>query len=73
MTAPLSSFHGFALFNTPDFYISMQRQAINWPKYDKTGYSYKANTGWWLYAPMVAVPASGAALALATRTMMVPS
>lgn len=43
--------HGLGLAGVPDFDISMQRSQIAWPKYDKTGFSPTANTGWWMSMP----------------------
>lgn len=43
--------HGFALVNTQDFFISVQREKISYPTYDKTGYAVAANAGWWMNVP----------------------
>lgn len=47
--------HGFALDNTQDFGLSFERQPISYPKYDKSGYSHVANTGWWMNIPNISV------------------
>lgn len=47
----LNFLHGFELANTGDFFISMQRQQVKYPKYDKSGYAVTANTGWWMNIP----------------------
>lgn len=49
----LDYLHGFALNNTNDFFLSMQRQQICYPRYNKTGYAVTANTGWWMNVPSV--------------------
>lgn len=46
--------HGFAFQDTGDFSISLQREALAWPGYDKTSYSQPANAGWWMNVPYVA-------------------
>jgi hypothetical protein len=51
ITENLRFLHGFALVNTSDFGISVQREKISYPTYDKTGYSYAANAGWWMNVP----------------------
>ena len=43
--------HGLGFAGVPDFDISMQRSQIAWPKYDKSGFSSTANTGWWMNMP----------------------
>lgn len=43
--------HGFTMDNTNDFFISMQRQQVRYPVYNKTGYAAQANTGWWMNVP----------------------
>lgn len=53
MTENLRFIHGFTVNNTSDFFLSFQRQAVNWPKYDKTGYAATANAGWWMNIPEV--------------------
>ena len=45
--------HGFALNNTSDFSLSVQREKISYPGYDGTTYSYPANVGWWMNVPNV--------------------
>ena len=49
----LDYLHGFALNNTNDFFLSMQRERIRYPRYDKSGYAVQANTGWWMNVPSV--------------------
>lgn len=51
----LKTLHGFALNDTGDFFLSFQREEIAFPTYDKTGYSYPANAGWWMNVPEVTV------------------
>ncbi|WP_062816061.1 hypothetical protein [Alcanivorax sp. NBRC 102024] len=46
--------HGFAFQNTANFGISLQREQIAWPTYDKSDYAEPANAGWWLNVPYVA-------------------
>lgn len=47
--------HGFALDDTDDFYLAFQREMVAYPTYDKSGYAYPANAGWWMNVPYVAV------------------
>lgn len=51
LSEPLSYIHGASLVDTPDFFLSFQRQQIAYPSYDKTTFEPTANTGWWLSAP----------------------
>lgn len=51
----LDYIHAMELINTPDFFLSFQRQQIAYPKYDKTGYAVTANTGWWMNVPAVSI------------------
>jgi hypothetical protein len=46
--------HGFSFQDTSDFGISLQREKIAWPGYDKQSYSEPANAGWWMNVPYVA-------------------
>ena len=55
ITENLRFVHGFALVNTQDFYISVQREKISYPTYDKTGYAQPANAGWWMNVPSMKV------------------
>lgn len=58
--------HGFGLNNLQNFFLSFQRQAVDWPNYDFTAtgsstdaagtswpnaYAHTANTGWWMNFP----------------------
>lgn len=43
--------HGMVMNNTPDFFLSFQRQKVSYPNYAKTGYSPQANLGWWMNVP----------------------
>lgn len=52
---PLKFIHGFALQNTSDFSLSLQRERVAWPTYQKDGYANTANTGWWMNVPDVKV------------------
>ncbi len=45
--------HGMVMENTPDFFLSFQRQKVSYPNYAKTGYSPEANAGWWMNVPML--------------------
>lgn len=49
----LDYLHGFALNNTQDFFMSMQREQIRYPTFNKAGYAVTANTGWWMNVPSV--------------------
>ncbi|MDF1780442.1 MAG: hypothetical protein P1U67_04020 [Alcanivoracaceae bacterium] len=51
----LKTLHGFSLDGTSDFFLSFQRQEIAYPTYDKSGYAYPANAGWWMNVPDVTV------------------
>ena len=43
--------HGIAIVDTPDFFISFQREPIAFPTFDKTGSSVATNVGWWMNVP----------------------
>ncbi|MCB1837138.1 MAG: hypothetical protein KDH99_05905 [Alcanivoracaceae bacterium] len=47
--------HGFALDDTSDFFLSFQREKVAYPTYQKDGYAYPANAGWWMNVPYVGV------------------
>lgn len=47
--------HGFALDDTSDFFLSFQREKVAYPTYDKNGFAYPANAGWWMNVPYVGV------------------
>lgn len=53
LTENLRFIHGFTLENTADFGLSFQRQKVAYPTYDKTGYGFAANAGWWMNVPDV--------------------
>lgn len=53
MVEKLSFVHGFELQNTGDFFLSLQRERVSYPTYDKSGYAVTANTGWWMNVPDV--------------------
>lgn len=43
--------HGIAIVDTPDFFISFQREPIAFPTFDKQGSSVATNVGWWMNVP----------------------
>lgn len=47
--------HGFALDDTSDFFLSFQREKVAYPTYQKDGFAYPANAGWWMNVPYVGV------------------
>lgn len=47
--------HGFALDDTSDFFLSFQRERVAYPTYQKDGFAYPANAGWWMNVPYVGV------------------
>lgn len=59
ITENLRFLHGFALVNTGDFAISVQREKVAYPTYTTNSstapasqqYSYPANAGWWMNVP----------------------
>lgn len=53
MKARLIELHGFELAYAEDFFVAFQREPIEYPKYNKEGYSTRAETGWWMNAPRV--------------------
>lgn len=55
LAEPMVFLHGFQLPTTDDFFLSLQRQRVSYPKYDKSGYAVAANTGWWMNVPEVKV------------------
>lgn len=38
-----------------DFFLSLQREQVAWPTFDKTGYAAVANSGWWMNIPYAAI------------------
>lgn len=47
----LSIIHGLSFAGVPNFDISVQRQQVAYPNYNKTGWDVTANTGWWMGVP----------------------
>ena len=57
MSARLIELHGFEVAMAEDFFVSFQREAIQYPTYNHSNnggqYSHQANAGWWMNVPRV--------------------
>ncbi|WP_303759892.1 hypothetical protein [Alcanivorax jadensis] len=47
-----------------DFFLSLQREQVAWPTFDKTGYAAVANSGWWMNIPYAAIKNASATVDL---------